>query len=505
MKHLMKSFRSIQKPFFRKFPLVCVALFLAGLVSCQQASEEKQKKPNIIYILADDLGYGDLGCYGQAKFKTPNIDRLAAEGKLFTNFYAGSTVCAPSRSVLMTGLHTGHTPVRGNRTLENDGQFPMPSIPTLPVLLKRAGYVTGAFGKWGLGHADTEGAPGNQGIDEFYGYNSQGLAHNYYIPELWHNDQKVVLPENDGVSRGTYAPQLIHEKTLGFIEQYKDSTFFLYVPSIIPHAELFAPQEYMAKFTEPLSPENRMVIKSVFEPETPYRGIDAIDHPRFKRGGYGSQSHPRAAFAAMVTLLDNQVGEIMKKVKDLGIEKNTIIIFTSDNGPHREGGADPDFFKSNGPFRGYKRDLYEGGIRVPMIVKWPDKVEAGSTSDHIFAAWDVLPTFCQIGGVSAPDFDGISFYPALVGEEDQKQHEFLYWEFHEQGRKQAVRYGKWKAIRKNLEKNPDAPLELYDLSTDVGETTDLAGRYPDIETKMLAFMKDAHEEDPEWPFLSEKK
>lgn len=402
----------------------------------------------------------------------------------------------------MTGLHTGHTPVRGNRTLANDGQFPMPSMATLPLLLKQAGYVTGAFGKWGLGHPDAGGGPGNQGIDEFFGYNSQGLAHNYYIPALWHNNQRIPLPENEGDRRGTYTPQLIHEKTLNFIERYKDSTFFLYVPSIIPHAELFAPDEYIARFMEPASPENRMTVKSVFEPETPYRGIDATDHPRFKRGGYGSQSHPRAAFAAMVTLLDDQVGEIMNKVKELGIERNTIIIFTSDNGPHREGGADPDFFESNGPFRGYKRDLYEGGIRVPMVVKWPDKVEAGSTSDHIFAAWDVLPTFCEISGVTAPSSDGISFYPELIGEVDQKQHEFLYWEFHEQGRKQAVRCGKWKAVRTGIEKNPAAPLELYDLSQDPGETIDLAGQYPDVEAKMLAFMEKAHEEDPEWPFLS---
>lgn len=489
---------------FKTTGVAALWLYLSAMiVSCVSSpSEMPERKPNIIYILADDLGYGDVGCYGQKRFKTPNIDRLAAEGKRFTDFYAGSTVCAPSRSVLMTGLHTGHTPVRGNRTMAEQAQYPLPSMATLPVLLKQAGYVTGAFGKWGLGHVNSEGGPGNQGIDEFFGYNSQGLAHNYYIPELWHNDQKVPLPENEGLKRGTYAPNLIHEKTLEFIERNKDTTFFLYVPSIIPHAELFAPEEYMARFTERSSPESTMGIKSLFEPEKPYQGVDAADHPRFKKGGYGSQSHPRAAFAAMVTLLDDQVGEIMKKVKELGIEENTIIVFTSDNGPHVEGGADPEFFNSNGPFKGYKRDLYEGGIRVPLIIKWDDKVAPGSTSDHVFAAWDMLPTFCHVAGIDAPETDGISFYPELVGEEEQPQHEFLYWEFHEQGKKQAVRYGHWKGVRKGLEKNPNAPLELYNLSEDIGEEKDLAGQHPEIEKTLLECMNASHDEDPEWPFLN---
>lgn len=462
------------------------------------------KKPNIIYILADDLGYGDLSCYGQQKFKTPNIDRLAAEGKLFTQHYAGTTVCAPSRSALMTGLHTGHTYVRGNRGI-NGGQYPLPdSAVTLAELLKEVGYVTGAFGKWGLGYPGSEGDPVKQGFDEFFGYNSQTIAHNYYPWDLYHNTEKIVLPENEGEKRGVYAPQLIQEKTLAFLEQHQDTTFFLYVPSIVPHAELVAPEEYMDLFNENYSSEQPSDFKSVFAPEKPYRGVDRMGEDRFKVGGYGSQDNPRAAFAAMVTLLDDQVGEIMAKVKELGLEENTLIIFTSDNGPHKEAGADPDFFNSNGPFKGYKRDLYEGGIRVPMIAKWPGQIEAGSTSDHISAFWDVMPTACELAGIEVPTaLDGISFLPALQGKKEQRQHAYLYWEFHEQGKKQAVRKGDWKAIRTGLAKNPEAPVELYNLAEDPGEERNVAGQHPELVREMQEIMQKEHREDPVWPFFSQ--
>ena len=467
---------------------------------------QKKQKPNIIYILADDLGYGDLSCYGQQKFNTPNIDRLAAEGIRFMQHYAGSTVCAPSRSALMTGQHTGHTFVRGNRGM-NQGQFPLPdSAFILPELLKQAGYVTGAFGKWGLGFPGSEGDPMAQGFDEFFGYNSQTIAHNYYPRELWHNKEKITLQENAGVKRGRYAPDLIQEKTLAFIEQHQDTSFFLYVPTVIPHVELTAPQAYMTRFAGKAAAGSTEPFTSKFAPEKPYHGIDDPQDPRFKVGGYGSQAYPRAAFAAMVKVLDDQVGQIVKKVKELGLEENTLIIFTSDNGPHREGGADPDFFNSNGPFKGYKRDLYEGGIRVPLIASWPGKIRANSTSDHISAFWDVMPTLADLAGVTKPEnTDGLSFVPTLLGQEGQKQHAYLYWEFHEQDRKQAVRLGDWKGVRVGLAKDAAAPLELYNLKADPGEERNVAARHPEVVQQMLSILEQSHTEDPNWPFLSQAK
>ncbi|WP_114747789.1 arylsulfatase [Pleomorphovibrio marinus] len=473
-------------------------------LSCEPpaSDETSDKKPNIIYIMADDLGYGDLSCYGQEKFSTPNIDRLAERGMLFTQHYAGTTVCAPSRSSLMTGLHTGHTPVRGNRGM-NGGQFPHPEGTTsIASILQEAGYVTGAFGKWGLGYPGSTGDPMNQGFDQFVGYISQTIAHNYYPWEIWMNGEVVELEENRGVQQGLYVPNLIHEHTLDFIEENQDQPFFLYVPSIIPHAELFAPDDYMELFLERTNPEPPYEYTSKFEPEIPYEGIDDPEHPRFKVGGYGSQPHPRAAFAAMVTLLDDQVGEIMDKLEDLGLMENTLVIFTSDNGPHREGGADPDFFNSNGPFQGYKRDLHEGGIRMPMLAQWPAKIEAGAKTDHISAFWDVLPTLAEVAGVEAPErIDGISFLPALMGE-PQPQHDYLYWEFHEQGGKQALRQGDWKLIRLNVKEGQTRDL-LFDLSSDPGEKNDLSKDHTEKLQELLQIMEGARVEDPEWPFLED--
>lgn len=401
----------------------------------------------------------------------------------------------------MTGLHTGHTYVRGNRGMHG-GQFPLPTgASTIPKLLKEAGYVTGAFGKWGLGYPGSTGDPLKQGFDEFFGYNSQTIAHNYYPKELWHNNEKIVLEENQGTQHGLYAPQLIHEKTLDFIDRHRDTTFFLYVPSIVPHAELFAPEEYMELFLEKESPEPPYNMVSKFGPEKAYEGIDDPNHPRYKVGGYGSQPYPRAAFAAMVKMLDDQVGEIMQKLENLGLAENTLVIFTSDNGPHLEGGADPDFFNSNGPFQGYKRDLLEGGIRIPMLAYWKGQIKEGSRSDHISAFWDVMPTLCEMVGVKVPtEIDGLSFLPSLVGEE-QKEHEFLYWEFHEQGGKQAVRKGDWKMIRKNvIEGEPETAL--YNLIDDPGESKDLSAQHPGLIKEMVGIMETARKEDPEWPFLA---
>lgn len=464
-----------------KLLVACGACSVIGPACRNQKGGMGRTRPNIILILADDLGYGDLSCYGQTRFQTPNIDKLAANGKRFTDFYSGSTVCAPSRSSLMTGEHTGHTPIRGNKAVQPEGQHPLPAgVTTVAHLLKEAGYATGAFGKWGLGYPGSEGDPNDQGFDEFFGYNCQRYAHNYYPRHLWHNQERVIIEGNAGTKTGTYAPDLIHEKSLRFIEKNKNKPFFLFIPSIIPHAELFAPEPYLKKH------------RGNFGVEKPYKGQDE-ESPRYRNGGYGSQEEPRAAFAAMVNLLDDQVGKIIAKVEELDLAGNTIILFSSDNGPHREGGADPDYFDSNGEFRGYKRDLYEGGIRVPMIASWPGKIEPGSISQHVSAFWDFLPTFCQMAGTKPPaEIDGLSILPALLGRKGQKKHAYLYWEFYERGGSQAVRMGDWKGVRLNVKENPDGPIELYDLKADPGETTDLAEPYPDIAGQISALMKEAH-------------
>ena len=455
----------------------------AAVSGCASVSRRTggRNRPNIVYIIADDLGYGDLGCYGQKDIRTPNIDRMAREGMIFTRHYSGSTVCAPSRSCLMTGLHTGHTPVRGNKEYQPEGQHPLPAgSVTVAEVLKKAGYATGAFGKWGLGYPGSEGDPNNRGFDEFYGYNCQRYAHNYYPYFLRHNDRKVMLPGNEGRKTEQYGPDLIQEQTLKFVEENKDKPFFLFVPHVIPHAELFVPEDdivrsYRGKF-----------------PEKPYKGID--EGPNYKIGGYGSVETPRANLAAMITRLDRHVGEILDKLRELALDKNTLVIFTSDNGPHGEGGANPRYFNSSGGLRGMKRDLYEGGIRVPMIARWPGQVEAGSGTDHISAFWDVMPTLAELAGAEAPsNIDGISFVPTLLGQsQKQKQHDYLYWEFHEQGGRQAVLRGRWKAIRLQVKRDPDGPLELYDLQDDPQEKKDVALQHPDVIGRMARIMAEAH-------------
>ena len=472
-------------------------LGLILLIRCKNTPTkiEKTSPPNIILIMADDLGYGDIGVYGQSLFPTPNIDRLAKGGIRFLQHYSGSTVCAPSRSALMTGQHSGHTFIRGNLergfTLDNEVQYPLASEElTIAEVLKEANYRTGAFGKWGLGYPGSEGDPNFQGFDQFYGYKCQRVAHNYYPTHLWNNQKKEKLRGNDGATTKTYAPELIHQKALSFLEENKESPFFMFYPSVIPHAELVAPIEYMAKYRGLFLPEKKFIRKK----------------GGYNVGRYNPQEECHAAFAAMINVLDDQVGEIIDKIHELGIAENTLILFTSDNGPHLEGGADPDYFNSNGPLRGYKRDLYEGGIRVPMIAYWPSKIQPGSTTDHPSAFWDFFPTAIEIAGLNKnwADIDGISFLPTLTGKE-QKAHPYLYWEFLKKGGRQAVRMDQWKAVRLNMSNNPDAPIELYRLTDDIGEENNIAEQYPEMVKIMDSLMSNAHEYSEIFPFAHEKK
>jgi arylsulfatase A-like enzyme len=471
--------------------LTCLAAGALG-VSC--SPQEEPKALNVLYILADDLGYGDLGCYGQAVIRTPNIDRLAASGMQFSQHYSGCTVSAPSRSALMTGLHTGHTYIRGNKpadkALSEEGQEPLPTgTYTLARMFSQAGYATGAFGKWGLGYPDSDGDPLNQGFDRFYGYNCQSLAHKYYPDHLWDDSVRVELDNTETVQT-QYAQDLIHVQALTFIEENRDKPFFLFLPYVLPHAELLAPEDGILE-----SYEGRF-------DEVPYDGGTL--------GGYGagmnwrayaSQEEPYAHFAAMITRLDAYVGEVVAKLAELGLTENTLVVFTSDNGPHEEGGANPAYFQSWGPLRGTKRDMYEGGIRVPMIASLPGTIEAGSKSDHVSAFWDVLPTFAELIGAELPvETDGVSFLPTLTGRGEQPQHDYLYWEFHERGGKIAVRRGYWKAIRQGVSADPNAPIELYDLSTDLHEDRNVADQHPDEVARMDEIMKSARTESPLFPF-----
>lgn len=458
---------------FIKAAGVSVASFGALSVCGSNATGASSKrKPNIIFMFADDLGYGDLGCYGQKEISTPNLDRMAAEGMRFSQHYAGSTVCAPSRCVLMTGQHTGHCLVRGN------GLVPLrPEDVTVAELLKGADYATGLCGKWGLGEAGTTGIPNRQGFDYFYGYLSQVHAHNYYPEFLWRNEEKAKLknivdhPARQGsVSLGgvssnkvEYSHDLIAAEGLKFIEGNKDRPFYLYLSMTIPHANNEAGRKGM---------------------EVPDYGIYADkDWPE-----------PQKGHAAMITRMDGDIGRVFALLKKLGIDDETLVIFTSDNGPHREGGNDPDFNKSSGKLRGIKRALYEGGIRVPMIARWPGKIEAGSESGHISAFWDFLPTACDVAGIKSPkNIDGISYLPELLGKK-QAEHKFMYWEFHEGNSKQAVRMGKWKAVRFVKEDK----IELYDLDADISEANDIAEKHPEVVAKIREYLKGARTYNEHW-------
>jgi len=471
-----------------RFFLLSLSLIVAIACQNEKAIRETKTPPNIILIVADDLGYGDLSVYGQQHFNTPNIDRLAQNGMMFTQFYSGSTVCAPSRSALMTGQHTGHTPIRGNKEVRPEGQHPLPpGTPTLAKMLQKAGYATGAFGKWGLGAPGSTGDPLAQGFDTFYGYNCQRFGHHYYPTHLWHNRDSIVLTQNQNKADALYGPDLIHQQTLQFIESHKEKPFFLFVPSIIPHAELAAPEAAMAPFRDQFLPEKR------------FKGVD--DGPTFGQGPYRSQEACHAAFAAMVSILDQQVGDILDRVEALGLSKNTLILFTSDNGPHLEGGADPDYFDSNGIFRGYKRDLYEGGIRVPLLAQWPGKIAPQSKSNHVAAFWDLFPTLYSLIETHQESYnDGISFLPTLLGQENQKAHAYLYWEFHEKGGRQALRQGDWKLVKYNVFSGDQAQVALFDLGKDPAETTNLAEAHPEQLKRMEDLLLQARTPSPDFSF-----
>ena len=473
--------------------LLSGAALAAG--ACGQQAKVPDQQPNVVFILADDLGWGDLSCYGQKHFNTPNIDNIAARGIRFTQAYSGTTVSAPSRSCLLTGTHSGHTAIRGNMELEPEGQFPLPSdARTIFHDMRDAGYATGAFGKWGLGFVGTTGDPNKMGVDHFYGFNCQLLAHSYYADHIWDNENRVELTDNcDDVpyGEGTYIPDLIQEKALAFLENSvkEGKPFFMWYPTTIPHAELIVPEDdiikgYRGKY-----------------PETPHRGCDQ-GMPGFRKGGYCSQEYPHATFAAMVTRLDMYVGQIVDKLKELGVYDNTVIIFASDNGPHLEGGADPDFFDSNGPWRGYKRDVYEGGIRVPFIVQWNGHVAKGQETDFICSFWDLMPTLRELNGQKLEDeMDGISLLPMLEGRKmGQKEHDFLYFEFQEMGGRQAVRQGPWKLVHLNI-RNDRECYELYNLDEDPSETDNVIESNPAIAESLKAIMVESHIPNPDFPVL----
>jgi len=458
--------------------LVLVALAGTSCMTSARGRTRTEGKPNVVLIVADDLGWGDLGCYGQKQIQTPVLDRLASQGMRFTNHYAGSTVCAPSRCALMLGLHTGHCPVRGNREVQPMGQQPIPDEAfTLAELCQRAGYRTALIGKWGLGGPGSTGEPNRQGFDYFFGYLCQRHAHNYFPEFLFRNGARVPLqnlvepkrPDGAGVAvrRVQYAPDLMLQEALQFLDDNRDRPFFLYFASTLPHANN----------------------------EAGDRGMEIPDYGIYREKPW---PEPEKGHAAMVTRLDRDVGLIVERLEQLGIAGRTLVLFTSDNGPHREGGHDPEFNDSNGPLRGIKRDLYEGGIRVPLIAWWPGKVPAGAVSNHVCAFWDYLPTVAELIGIEAPSgLDGISFLPTLLGNRGaQKQHDFLYWEFHERGTtEQAVRLGRWKGIRHA----PSSSIELYDLSRDPGEQHDVAAQHPEIVNKIQELFRTARTEHPLWP------
>lgn len=494
------------------FPVLWASGFL--FTGCA-GTEKKQppEKPNIIFILADDLGYGDLGCYGQKLIETPNLDRLASGGIRFTQHYSGSPVCAPSRCTLLTGKHTGHSYIRGNdewgvrgdvwdyramiadSTLE--GQRPMPpGTVTIGKILQEAGYRTGMVGKWGLGAPHTESIPTRQGFDFYCGYNCQRMAHTYYPVHLYLNEKRIHL-DNDTVAPHTlldegadpfdmasyskfnlkeYAPDVMFSEMISFVEDSRDNPFFLYWASPIPHTALQAPARWVEYYVQK------------FGDEPPYLGEER----------YFPNRYPHATYAAMISYLDENIGRLIDKLKEEGVYENTLILFSSDNGPTYAGGTDTPWFDSSGPFspeRGrIKGSLYEGGIRVPMIASWPGKIRPGRESDHISAFWDLLPTLCEVTGAEVPeDADGISFLPELLDQDNQQSHPYLYWEFHAHNGQQAVRMGKWKAIRKNIE-DGNLDLELYNLESDPAEQQNVASQNPGIIREAEQIMTEAHQE-----------
>ena len=447
--------KKLNKPFV---VTVCVLFFIS--CSVNELHAKKSNNPNIIYILADDMGVYDLGCYGQEMIQTPHLDKMAQEGIRFTEHYAGSTVCAPSRGALMTGLHTGHGYVKGNFAMQHEGNLALPSeTVTVAEVLQSAGYKTGVIGKWGLGGPNDHGHPNAQGFDYSFCYLDQRLAHEYYPDHLWRNYEKVVLNNN------LYSHDLFAKDALRFIRQNSEEPFFLYLPFTVPHGKYQVPDD------KPYSDK--------------------------------AWPQPEKNYAAMITRMDRDIGQLFSLLDSLGIDENTVVFFASDNGGTKR--MSP-FFNSNGPYRGFKGDMYEGGIRAPLIVRWPGKISQGQTSEHISAFWDMLPTFAEIAGTTASEnMDGISFLPELLNQ-SQQEHDFLFWSYftynygwnpgsenpRNQLQSQAVRMGKWKAVRENLKKNPDASIELYNLSEDIGEENNVAEQFPAIVEKMEQIFKEEY-------------
>ncbi|HEY1170364.1 MAG TPA: arylsulfatase [Verrucomicrobiae bacterium] len=489
--------------------------FLLLVTSLQAATG---RAPNVIFILADDLGYGDIGAYGQTKIKTPNLDRMSAEGMRFTQHYSGNAVCAPSRCVLMTGMHPGHAFIRNNRQMEgaslpkigkpsSEGQHPIPAeTVTMAELFQSAGYVTGGFGKWGLGGPGSSGEPLKQGFNRWFGYNCQGVAHNFYPTYLWDNDKTIDLKNppfasNDKLTpaedpakaesykrfQGTeYSADLIAEKARDFVRENQSRPFFLYWPTTVPHVALQVPddslKEYLGKWED-----------------APYVGGK----------GYTPHFKPKAAYAAMITRMDREIGAMIKLITELGLDENTIFVFTSDNGPltgtHQGlAGTDGAFFNSSGGLRDGKGTLYEGGYRVPGIIRWKGQIKAGSTSERVTGFEDWMPTLMELVGVSGKtpkNLDGISFAPTLMGK-SQLERPFLYREFPAYTGQQSVRIGDWKGIRRNLARkdNPDYKIELYDLKTDRAETKDVSAAHPEIIARMEKLMREQHRKSADFPF-----
>jgi arylsulfatase A len=426
--------------------LVVIATLLSALLAAPTIAAPQP--PNVIFILADDLGYGDVGCFGQKLIRTPNIDRLAAEGMRFTQAYAGTTVCAPSRCALMTGLHTGHCPIRGNKEIKPEGQQPMPAGTfTVAHLMKRAGYTTGLIGKWGLGHPGSVSTPDKMGFDYFFGYNCQLKAHEYYPEYLWRNDEKVVLGGK------SYSHDLMADDALAFVQRNRERPFFLYLALTIPHQKLQVPD--LEPYANEPWPEN---LKKI---------------------------------AAMITRMDRDVGRLMALLKELNLDERTLVIFASDNGSvYRD-----NLFNHSGPLRGFKRDMYEGGLRSPSIARWPGRIKAGAVSEQVWAFWDVLPTLADLTGQTPPaGSDGVSILPAMV-DGKHVEHPPLYFEFHERGFSQAARIGDWKAIRLGT----TLPIELYDLKADPAERHNVAAQNPDVVKRFEGYLKSARTESPTWP------
>lgn len=452
-----------------KKPLLLILSILYSLSVWSQNS-----KPNIIFILADDLGYGDLENYGQDFIETPNLNQLAESGISFMNHYSGNTVCAPSRASLLTGLHAGHSPIRGNKERLPEGQFPLPdSTITIAKLLTDYGYKTSLIGKWGLGFTYSTGDPVWQGFDSFFGYNCQRRAHRYYPRRLWDNHKTTKE------YRGRYSHSVFTDKALDFIEQEQDSSFFLYLAYTIPHSKLQIPKEKTQYYKEKIKTD-----------------------PKLSQLSNKSQKST-TKYASMVSLMDEDIGRIIHKLDSLNLLENTIIFFSSDNGPHAEGGLDPTILNSSGNLRGKKRDLYEGGIRVPLIVSWKNTIQADTITSHVSAFWDFLPTVTDLLNISNPErIDGISYLPTLLGITKQEKHDYLYWEFHGKGGKQAVLQDNWKLVYTKVN-SPNPKIELFNLTTDPTESNDLSQQEVEILEKMKKIMESAHEKNPAFKFRYE--